>query len=155
MNGQKIYNSVDFAKYMVIKANERAIDMNMTKTQKLLYIAYGAQLALADERLFEEHPQAWPYGPVFPTVRNKLLKSDFAKMSIDNDKLQEFRDDAHCNSLIEFVFKGFKLWTASQLTIWSHQEGSPWELTTRNIGFKWGDEIPDTYIKEYFCKLIK
>jgi uncharacterized phage-associated protein len=33
--------------------------MNMTKIQKLTYIAYGTYLTIKDERLTDEHPQAW------------------------------------------------------------------------------------------------
>lgn len=154
MKGREAYNSVEFAKYMIMKANERSIDMNMTKTQKLLYIAYGAGLVIENERLLNEHPQAWPYGPVFPTTRNKLLRLDFGAMKLDDATFEKFSTDERANRIIDFVFLGFKLWTASQLTAWSHEEGSPWDKTTHTEGFKWGDQIPDTFIQDYFKGII-
>ena len=68
------YKSTIVATYIAALANEKRVSVNMTKIQKLLYIAYGIYLAVKDSRLTNEHPQAWPYGPVFPTTRNKLQK---------------------------------------------------------------------------------
>lgn len=71
------YSSVVLAYYIVALMNQRGLEINMTKLQKLLYIAYGTYLAIKNQRLTNEHPQAWPYGPVFPTTRNRLLKKRF------------------------------------------------------------------------------
>lgn len=71
------YDSVTVANYIIAFANENKFFINMTKLQKLLYIAYGVYLSVKNERLTNEHPQAWPYGPVFPTTRNRLIKKRF------------------------------------------------------------------------------
>lgn len=146
------YNSVDVAFYIVAWANEHKVSINLTKTQKLLYIAYGANLVFGNGRLCNEHPQAWPYGPVFPTTRNKLLKTDLFNLTIEGNKL---KDDTYIESLIQFVFAGFGKKTAAYLTAWSHMTNSPWDRTRQLPNFKWGVEIPDAYILEYFSSLIK
>lgn len=150
------YNSVTVAFYIVAWANRHYVSINLTKTQKLLYIAYGANLVLGGNRLCNEHPQAWPYGPVFPSTRNKLLKErDLSAISMNNPALEKVKDDAYLESLMRFVFLGFGNKTAGQLTAWSHSPNSPWDETTHLYNFKWGAEIPDAYIYKYFSGLIK
>lgn len=149
------YNSVEVALYIVAWANEHKVTINLTKTQKLLYIAYGANLVLGNDRLCNEHPQAWPYGPVFPTTRTKLLKTDIPNVTMDSPGLASVKDDTYLASLMQFVFKGFGNRTAGQLTAWSHSLNSPWDETTHMPGFKWGMEIPDAYIYSFFAGLIK
>lgn len=148
------YNSVDVARFIIATANEKRISINITKVQKLLYIAYGLYIAVKDERLTDEHPQAWPYGPVFPTTRSKLLNAEFYSINFEDAELAKMKQDDTLNSLIELVFNHFGNWTASQLTAWSHGDGSPWERTTEQDDFKWGNRIPDAYIQSYFNSII-
>lgn len=149
------YSSVLIARYIVAMAQDKGLPINMTKVQKLLYIAYGIYLAIKDERLIDEHPQAWPYGPVFPSTRNKLLKENFYDIRIDNPEFAELRINAELNSLLNLVFNNFGDWTASELSQWSHTDGSPWEKTVNQEDFSWGNRISDEDIKSYFSMIIK
>jgi len=149
-----MYNSVEFAKYIAAFWNDRKADINMTKIQKLLYIAYGTWLAVSGDRLVKEHPQAWPHGPVFPTTRNKLLKEDFNAINYDSIADEKLKNDTDIKILMEVVFKKFGTWTAYTLSNWSHKEGSPWEYVVSQPNFKWGEVIPDDRIKSYFKKIV-
>lgn len=146
----KEYNSVLFAKYIIAWANDKGIPINMTKTQKLLYISYGVWLAVIGTRLLNEHPQAWPYGPVFPTTRKKLLKIDFYKIRKDCDEFEALTSNEDITGMLNLVFETYGDWTASMLSTWSHQNGSPWERAVDRPGFKWGDRIADEDIQGYF-----
>lgn len=148
------YDSVVVAFYIVAWANKHKVSINLTKTQKLLYIAYGANLVIGKDRLCGEHPQAWPYGPVFPATRERLLKTDIPAVTMEHPLLAEVKDDKYLAFLMEFVFKGFGAKTAGQLTVWSHRPDSAWDETTHMPRFKWGKEIPDAYIQEDFSKMI-
>lgn len=149
------YNSVLIARYIIALSNDKGIAINMTKVQKLLYIAYGVFLAVRNQRLLNEHPQAWPYGPVFPTTRNKLLHVDFYSISLFDEEFDPLKADVELNSLLDSVLNSFGNWTASQLTTWSHQDGSPWENTTLQEDFTWGNVIPDELIQGYFRLITK
>ena len=149
------YNSIDVAKYIVAVANERHLSINMTKVQKLLYIAYGFFLVVKGYRLTNEHPQTWPYGPVFPTTRNKLLKVDLYSINMNDECLSKLKDDNDLKSLTALVFNNFGEWSAAKLTEWSHSDGSPWERTVGADNFTWGDRIPDEYIMSYFDSMIQ
>lgn len=150
------YKSTDVALFIVAWANKHRYGINLTKTQKLLYVAYGAWLVLMGSRLCNEHPQAWPYGPVFPRTRDLLLNTDIDAVTLSDERLAgiagEERD--RLEDLMAFVFDGFGKMTAGQLTVWSHQPGTPWERAQGLPSFKWGAEIPDSYIYEYFSKII-
>lgn len=145
-----ICNSVVLARYIASYANANNFGINMTKLQKLLYITYGVYLAVKGERLTNEHPQAWPYGPVFPTTRTKLLKCCL-------DDIINFEDITitdEIKSCVKLVFNSFGSYNASFLSAWSHKLNSPWDKTVNQIGFKWGNTIPDEYILPYFKTLL-
>jgi len=148
------YNSVLMARFIVATANNRGIAINITKVQKLLYIAYGLFLAVSDARLVDEHPQAWPYGPVFPTTRNKLLKANMYAINIEDGEFSGIKKDDDVMRLMDLVFKSFGSWPAARLTSWSHKEGSPWENTVSMFGFRWGDTMDDDDIRDYFKSII-
>lgn len=105
------YDSLDIAKYIVAKANKEKYGINMTKMQKLLYIVYGVYLRVYNERLTNEHPQAWPYGPVFPKTRNKLLKADLYSIT-KTDVCDELQKDKKVAQVVDFVFSIFGSWNA-------------------------------------------
>lgn len=148
------YNSVTVALYIVAVMNNMKLDVNMTKLQKLLYIAYGTYLAIKNCRLTNEHPQAWPYGPVFPTTRNKLLKKDLSIINISIPELADIRNDIEMQQLVMLVLNGFGRKNATTLSVWSHQSGSPWDRVVSQEGFTWGERIPDEYIQEYFKSIL-
>ncbi len=148
------YDSVPAAYFIAAWANQNKISANLTKIQKLLYIAYGANLVIGNERLCNEHPQAWPYGPVFPVARGKLSKVGIGGITMGDRLLDGLRGDTYMGQLIAFVFGGFGGKTSGQLAAWSRGAGSPWERIAKAPTFKWGAEIPDMYIYEYFSKLI-
>ena len=140
-------DSVSMARLIVSYGNEHNVFMNITKTQKLLYIAYGIYLARTGKRLCEEHPQCWPYGPVFPTTRNRLLKEKL-------DKIHDALLDGEIKDLIIEVFDRFGAQTATWLSEWSHQPNSPWDKTRLRTGFMWGMQINDDDIREYFSLML-
>lgn len=150
-----MYNSVTVARFIAASMNERKLAINMTKLQKLLYIAYGTCLNVTGKRLTDEHPQAWPYGPVFPTTRNRLLKECLSEISLSDNRLSEIREDWSMQSLVKIVIDAYGGMYATTLSEWSHRKGSPWYETVHSPGFKWGNVIPDILISEYFSKIVK
>lgn len=154
INDNPKYNSVVVACYIAAMVNKKKLGINMTKLQKLLYITYGTYLALYGQRLTNEHPQAWPYGPVFPTVRNKLLKKDLSAITLELVIDENPIDDKKLEQVIELVLNSFGDKNATTLTMWSHQSGSPWDRIASQEGFTWGEQIPDNYIQEYFNSIL-
>ena len=145
----KTHESTVLGRYLVSLANDKRMPLNMTKLQKLLFIIYGYYLT-KQRRIVNEHPQAWPFGPVFPRVHKNV---DYTKVTLlDDPDFNEINNDPELKNQLEEIIVRYAPYSATQLSNWSHMEGSPWDKTTNLTGFKWGKEIPDVFICEYFLE---
>lgn len=154
MKDAYVYKSTTVAKYIVAMANEKKIRMNVTKLQKLLYITYGTYMVYMEKILTDEKPEAWPYGPVFPSTRLYFLNEEFSTVSLDDSELKSIKNDSKLNTIVHAVLDHFGKWSATNLTEWSHKSGSPWDYTKSQFGFHWGVEINDYIIKDYFATIV-
>lgn len=144
------HDSVIVAKYLLSLAYEKRIALNVTKVQKLLFILYGFSLAKFGVAPIDEHPKAWPFGPVFPRTRKK---ADYGNILLPTDPcFTTVKNDKDLVELADYVVSNFSQYTASQLSEWSHMEDSPWHTTTKIPGFDWNAIIDDELIKSYFLK---
>lgn len=148
--GQAEIDSVDVAKALMAEANLQGLRLNMTQLQKLLYIVYGTCLVMLGRRPFDEHPQAWPFGPVFPRTRRKLFDDvkNWTPESCPATVPGDVKD------IVRKVVAHFGKWTGGQLVDWTHRIGSPWDVVSHRDGFKWADEIDDWIIREYFSESV-
>ena len=148
------YRSIDVALYIIARANTEKIGINMPKVQVLLYLAYGAYLAVhhSEGRLTDEHPHAWTNCVVFPQVKEYLDNNDVMQTDIKSPLIKEIAEDSIVEELISLVFKRFGRMDKKQLAQWSTMKKSAWEKTVDNYG--WGKEIPDNYILPYFRSLL-
>ncbi|MDI9365051.1 MAG: DUF4065 domain-containing protein [Flavobacterium sp.] len=147
----KQYDSVIAAKYLMALANKQGIVLNVTKVQKMLFIAYGYFLSKYNHVLLKESPKAWPYGPVFPRTRNKINYGTIISIA-DNDFLEIANDELVTEVFTDIINK-YSGYTASQLSDWSHMKGSPWDKTIKQPGFDWNQQIPDNFITNYFLEV--
>lgn len=152
MSSHAPYDSVIVAMYILYKAGEKKRVFNVTKVQKLLYIAYGLMLADKGIRLIEEAPKAWPFGPVFPRSQKKVNYSIIPEKT--DPKIAEIIEDKVATSYIDAAIENFSGLTAGKLSDWSHEAGSPWDKTVKQDGFKWGAPISDDLIEDFFKQFI-
>lgn len=145
------FDSNEVMAYILGICKQQGIPWNTTKAQKLLYCCYGTILAAFDEKLTEEAPQAWKYGPVFPRTFNGLKKGRIVP-GVDHGFAE------NCNPqwlpLIEQTVKVFGKFTASQLSTWSHRSGSPWDRVTHG-GTDLLVQIPSELIRNYFLPMVR
>ena len=144
-------DSVDVANAIRYIAQTKGINVNMTKINKLLYIAYGTMLVNQKKRLTSEHPGAWPYGPVFPRVHRNIKLSDSITSSA-YDKLRGI--DISITDLLEDVVNKFGRLSATQLSAWSHQSGSPWDIAVKESNGIWNTKLNDEAIYNYFYSFL-
>ncbi|WP_375579851.1 type II toxin-antitoxin system antitoxin SocA domain-containing protein [Marivirga tractuosa] len=145
------YDSVVAAKYLLATAYSKNKVLNVTKVQKLLYMAYGYFLSKKNRVLLTEKPKAWPYGPVFPRTRKKVNYSDIIDM--DLEEFAEIKSDIEVNDFFNLLVDKYSKYSASQLSEWSHAEGGAWDMTVKQNGFDWNQPIADEHIIEYFKKI--
>lgn len=151
------YKSTVVATYIVALANERRYGINLTKVIKLLYIVYGSYLAINSKRLIDESPEAWPYGPVFPEVRNFLKEKNLSSIDKKDPLIQEsgIINDRDLNNLLNVVLDTFGELNSRKLINFSVQDDTPWSEIVYEPRFKWGKNIPDEKTSEYFNNIVQ
>lgn len=101
------------------------------KLQKLVYYAYAWFIALNNQSaddiqyvLFDEEPEAWVHGPVFPSLYVKYkgyywqeIKKNYKPINIKNEDLIKFLDT---------IWNTFGKFSADELEYMTHQE-EPWK----------------------------
>lgn len=114
-------------------------ELTPKKIQKLVYYAYSWFIALnnqnanqIDNVLFNEVPEAWIHGPVFPTLYvrfkdynwNEVPKNE-ENIIFENDDLMSFLND---------IWAKFGIYSADELEYMTHQE-TPWLNARKNTVF--------------------
>ena len=139
------YPSLQVAALVASICSQYGYPYSNTKIQKLLYCCYGCVLAVFGQRLCDEYPRAWQFGPVYPRVFNYINKGkEIASVDVEFSLPEDVRE------LLVDVIKAFAPYSATALSNWTHKPGSPWhrflfELEGEKNGF-----IPDDIIAEYF-----
>lgn len=141
-------DSIDVGRAIRYVGMTKNMQLNMTQLNKLLYIAYGVHLVRQKQRLTAEHPAAWPYGPVFPRMNNKLKLSD----AIIDIEYRSLADDIR--RLLNEIVSIFGPIKANILSAWSHEPGSPWALALERSNGKWNQKLDDEDIFDYFYNFV-
>lgn len=144
-----LYRSLDVSLLLAAMANQRKMVVNHTKIHKLLFITYGSYLAVYDKRLIDEHPQSWPYGPVFAKLRDVSMVEDFSAIGIGDRRLSKIKSDRKVVDIIDFVLSGFGSLSMEALVHWCINS-APCKATPDN-----GMPIDDYLIRDFFNTLIK
>ena len=144
-------DSVLVAKALQWMACTHEVSLNGSQIQTILYNAYGVWLATKGERLFEEHPQVWQYGPVFPRAY-KHLKKNVGDGKIEYDMLK-----TECPDRFEFIRRCFQrfAWTSAGVLTSPHiADDSPWKKTKEENSDKLGVRIEDELIRQWFLPRV-
>lgn len=96
------------AQYLVFRFSFDGEPITNLKIQKLLYYVYVWYLVHRKKRCFDERFQAWPIGPVLPSIYNSLkiykaspIDPDFTDVA-DEDDLNHLKSEIG-QDLLEFV----------------------------------------------------
>lgn len=148
-------DSIAVANYFIKKSNDSGDYMTTMKLLKLVYIAHGWHLALADgEPLIGEKIEAWKLGPVIPSVYREFRSTgnitDFGTIGaskgfgISIPKVE----DQDIIKLLDKIWEVYGKLNGMQLSTITHQEGTPWSEvwnpTIRHI------EIPNELIRKHY-----
>lgn len=149
------FDSLQMMSYIIERCRRLGITgICATKLEKLMYCCYGVCLAARDFRLCDESPEAWQYGPVFPRTLRR-----FKEMGVDSfadmfpyRNVEENLPDT-CKSAIDQTLLYFGKYSATQLSTWSHNKGSPWSKASNN-GKNLYEQIDDTTIRTFFRERV-
>jgi uncharacterized phage-associated protein len=156
------YTPQHIANYFLDRAREEGRDITPLKLIKLVYIAYGWNLALTGEKLFDEPIQAWQHGPVVPSIYHefKHYRSDpiCEESGLFDMETMEYvapripKSDTTTNLIMEKVWAAYRGLSGWALRNRTHQAGTPWEQVYDGTMSK---EIPDELISPHFHVKIR
>lgn len=161
-------SALSAANYFIDLSTNDGKDLKPLKLMKLVYIAHGFMLALADRSFLNprfDRVEAWKYGPVIPSVyhsfkqygnspiREKTIvfKNENpidGQASIDTPVLH----DEDAKRVCDFVWRRYKVFSDNELVSVLHGSGTPWarvyEEGKNNI-------IPDGLTQLYYRALCR
>lgn len=143
-----MYNAIDVAKYFV-NLNKEFTELQI---QKLVYYSYVWYIVKFNDdknnivnKLFDERPRAWKYGPVFISIYEQMKfcdKSLLCKAYLKaNDVNTKFDDKAEM--ILSLVYEFYGKYSGNRLSDMTRYE-YPYKNT------KLGDEIKDIDIYEWY-----
>lgn len=152
------------ANYFLAKAWESGSPLDPMKLQKLIYYANGWYAGQTGESLLNEPIEAWPYGPVIPSLYHEFKR--FGGRSITAPATEfdasEFSyvpvPPPHDRRLCEYldrIWDGYSVYSGVQLSEMTHSPGGPWDQTMKRHPGMRGVDIPLELIIEHFEKAIQ
>jgi uncharacterized phage-associated protein len=122
---------------------------------KLVYIADGWSIALHERPLSKQNPQAWQYGPVYPTVYtafkqfgSKPITAHACVKGTDVPYIEQFT--AEEEELLRAVVASYGKLSAFALSNLTHQAGTPWSEAYAKGAYS---EIGIEAMREHFQEL--
>lgn len=114
---------------------------------KLVYFAHGRTLVLLERPLIQEHFEAWPYGPVVPSLYNGLKwhGRDPIRTPLRTFRLPSFSDREL--DIIHNTYTDYAHLSGEELMRLTHQRGTPWHKLRR---FPGRPIIPEVLIYDWF-----
>ncbi|MEZ4930526.1 MAG: DUF4065 domain-containing protein [Saprospiraceae bacterium] len=149
--------ALEIANYFIEKSLESGEELTPMKLNKLVYIAHGWYLGLADKPLIGEAAQAWKYGPVIPSVYHRFKSYGGAQITSlepasDMVTIPEVKDD-ELKEFLQRIWDVYGRLSGLQLSSLTHQEGTPWSVTRHRYGDNQdngGAMIPNDLIKQHY-----
>jgi uncharacterized phage-associated protein len=143
------------ANYFLARGHEESVPIDPLKLQKLVYFAHGWHLTVTGEPLIDEYVEAWPYGPVIPTIYHTFKhfgNSPITELA-EIGGVAPMPSDLNTLSVLDKVWEKYRQYSGIQLSNLSHAAGSPWEeawTKAQALGKVRGTPISDRRIQEFF-----
>ena len=151
------------ANYFLERASNECVPVTPLKLVKLVYIAYGWNIAITGDKLFDEPIEAWRHGPVVPSLYHEFkhfnkepitclaTNLDMDTFEITTPRIM-MNDDA-TNLVLSKVWVAYKRFDAWALRNKTHEKGSPWDKVYKKGGR--GIELKDADIVEHYAERIR
>jgi uncharacterized phage-associated protein len=165
---QMTYTPQHIANYFLDRAEAESRALTPLKLLKLVYIAYGWNLALTNSQLFREPIEAWQHGPVVPSIYHEF--KHFRSIPITGRAIVvDYQDsepgrlldvvtphvpesDTDTNSILSHVWESYRGFTGWNLRDMTHQHDTPWSRVYRD-GVR-GIQLRDSDIRDHYIEKI-
>lgn len=128
-----IYSATGIAHYVVDKCNGIGRPVTNLHLQKMLYFL---QVIFYDQwgiPLFDDEFEAWPYGPVLPSVYREFSEYGGTPIKRSFDKPVKFLMPEH-QWFLDAGIEKLRDMSPWDLVKVSHTEGSPWDYVFNKMG---------------------
>ena len=122
--------------------------LSQSKAQMILYCLYGSRLGAGEERIPIEHPQMWKYGPVFPRAFKRGNIEDRTACEGSFSALLE--SEPMLIAALSAKTQSMMATPMADLNAIHKGAQSPYGRTKARFPEKWGVQIPDEEIAEFF-----
>jgi uncharacterized phage-associated protein len=156
------YDAKSLANYFLDIANENRQSIDPMKLQKLVYYACGWYAGHTGEPLIDEAIEAWPYGPVIPSLYHEFKRFGagvIVAKATEFDGMQ-FRQVAppaepHIRQFLSNIWTSYGGYTGTQLSEFTHATDGPWWATMQASGGTRGADIPFPLIAQHFGEAVQ
>ncbi len=143
--------AIDVANFFITEFRESDDPMTKVRIQKFMYFAQAEALVRLGRPLFREDFKAWHYGPVIPSIGNKV--KDVSSGEPILDQLGEY--DVHVFSMEELdilidVAMYCGKYSTAELSRRTHVKGGPWEKVHDEKGE--AATIPKDSIRKFYSQ---
>lgn len=130
----------DIAKYILYRSFQDGELVSPLKLQKLVYYAYSWTLVNNKKRLFDESIQAWPNGPVVPSLYHLLKQygsSPIPGEFVGITSQEEFEKlsgkfPKEIKDTLDKTYEQYMTFTAFELVVSTHSE-KPWKEARKGL----------------------
>lgn len=161
------YDSKAIANYFLDRAEQSGRKLDPMQIQKLVYFAHGWYLAANGAPLIDEMVEAWPWGPVIPSLYHefktfgknpvtrkasnlKLVDGEKGDYAVIEPTIGDGESASTTRQLLDLIWNGYGKLSGIQLSNLTHKEGSPWYITWQQAQGRKNVDIPDELIRDYF-----
>lgn len=145
------------ANYFLDLAQAEGQPLDPMKLQKLIYYAHGWYAGYRGEPLIDEAIEAWPYGPVIPSVYEEFKRFGAGAISAKACKFVDGQPeevaapaDPDVRAFLHNIWKSYSRYTGIALSEMTHAQGSPWDITRKTTNGIRGADIPFPVITDHF-----
>lgn len=133
MRGRALYSVTEIARYVVSKCYRDGKPVSNLQLQKMLYFLQILFLEAFEAPLFEEEFEAWPYGPVMPSVYRKysIFGGSPIEMAFSGAEFSIRRDH---RSFLDAAIEVLREKSPWDLVRISHADNSPWDVVYNQMG---------------------
>jgi uncharacterized phage-associated protein len=160
------YSPLHIANGFLERSFGASIPIDHMKMQKLLYFSHGYYLALTEgDPLLSEQFQAWKFGPVLPSVYQRLKRfgarpiTEYAEVydPVFRSEVPAAapENDPAFVKVREFVWERYGSRESIALSSLTHREGGAWDKTIKGHPGIQGPQISNDDIQEEFSAFIR
>lgn len=158
------YSPKSVANFFISLAKDQQVFLDPMKLQKLVYYANGWYAGQTGDSLLDEPIEAWPYGPVIPSLYHEFKRFGGGNISELATTFEPGSfslvpvtppSESNIRRFLVQVWDAYSQYTGIKLSEMTHAMGGPWDQTMKSASGMRGVDIPLELIVNHFRRAIE